>query len=178
MQQVLIIGSTSKPFNDQYLMEVNLVGEYFAKEGYDLLYSNPSDFMNGVIQNFHQNNRNVTMITHEDNWIYPFSRSLNLSGCICMQEKPSVVVFMPDGVHSLALFFRMLEKKTNHEIDMPLILYNSNHFFDPILTMIEQVHSKGFEENEIHQLYHLVKNIQELDDYLISVNHKKILEKK
>lgn len=178
MQKVLMIGSTSKIFNSQYLMEANLVGEYFAKEGYDLLYSNPTGFMNGVVQTFVQNNRNVTMITHEDNWIYPFSRYLNLSGCICMQEKPSVVVFMPDGVHSLALFFRMLEKKNNHEIDIPLIIYNSNHFFDSVLTMIEEACNQGLEENEIHNLYHSVKNIQELDDYLMNTKNKKILEKK
>lgn len=59
-------------------------------------------------------------------------------------NESNAILFLPGGLGTFAELFLAIEKKRNHEMDMPIIIYNCNHFYDNLLRTLDALYQGGF----------------------------------
>ncbi len=77
-----------------------------------------------------------------------------------------VILILPGGLGTLAELFSFLEEKKNTNGDMPIILFNYNHYYDPLLLFLKSIFKQGFiSESELKRI-DVVSDIRSLELYL------------
>lgn len=112
-------------------------------------------------------NCDISMITEDT-----FDRSKQ----IMLQS--DALLFMPGGIGTMAEFFGMLEEKRTNGIDKPMILYNEDRSFDPLLRMMDRIYKDGYAKENEKENYKVVYNQEELFNYLESCKQDKNVEAK
>ncbi len=82
-------------------------------------------------------------------------------------------LFMPGGVGTVAEFFGILEEKRTYGQDVPMILYNEDRSFDPLLRMMDSFYKNGYADREVEKNYKVVYDQESLFTYLDSINKDK-----
>lgn len=88
------------------------------------------------------------------------------------------LLFMPGGIGTMAEFFGMLEEKRTHEMDKPIILYNEDRSFDPLLRLMDRIYKDGYANEKERQNYHVVYDQAQLFECLESYQKKSSSEVK
>ena len=81
-------------------------------------------------------------------------------------DECDAIVFLPGGIGSIYEFFVSLECKRNHEFDKPIVIYNSNGFFNKLLDFMEVIYNEGFAYSKDKELYFVSDNIADILEYL------------
>lgn len=63
-------------------------------------------------------------------------------------------------------FFSLLESKRSHEFDKPVIIYNSNNYFNELLKLLDKIYKEKFTSKETSNLYHISDNYEDTIEYL------------
>ena len=61
-----------------------------------------------------------------------------------------------------------LESKRSGEFNKPIIIYNSNKFFNKLLEFMDILYKENFSDIKIKDCYYITDNINELTRYLTS----------
>lgn len=87
-------------------------------------------------------------------------------------ESSEVILILPGGIGTFREFFSMLDEKRTKNLDKPIILFNYNKYFSPLLGVL----TKGYEENFITKrdlkLFDVVSDIKSLEMYLNNLERK------
>ena len=76
------------------------------------------------------------------------------------------IVFLPGGIGSIYELFVALECKRNHELDKPIVIYNSNGFFDKLLDFMEVIYTEEFAYLKDKELYLVSNDVEEIKNYI------------
>ncbi|MDD4519499.1 MAG: TIGR00730 family Rossman fold protein [Alphaproteobacteria bacterium] len=82
---------------------------------------------------------------------------------VFMCKKADAICILPGGLGTLDEFFEILTLKQLNISDLPIILLNTNGFFDPIRMLIDSFIEKGFIKPKFA---HLFKLVDKADDIL------------
>lgn len=52
------------------------------------------------------------------------------------------IIFLPGGIGTIYELFTAIESKRCHEFDKPIVIYNSNGYFDKLLEFMDNVYSE------------------------------------
>lgn len=85
-------------------------------------------------------------------------------------EEAEVLLFLPGGIGTIYELFSAIESKRSGEFDKPIIIYNSNNFFDKLLEFIEVLYKENFSDVKVKKCYYVTNDINELIEYLKRVN--------
>ena len=77
-----------------------------------------------------------------------------------------ILVFIPGGIGTIYELYVALECKRCHEFDKPIIIYNSNGFFDKLIEFMEVIYNEKFANISDKNLYFMSDNIDEILNYL------------
>lgn len=84
------------------------------------------------------------------------------------------LVFLPGGIGTIYELFTAIESKRCHEFDKPIVVYNSNGYFDKLLEFMDKVYSEKFSGFKDKRNYLVTDSISSILYYLN--NYKKIKE--
>ena len=84
------------------------------------------------------------------------------------------LIFLPGGIGTIYELFTAIESKRCHEFNKPIVIYNSNGYFDKLLEFMDKVYSEKFSGFKDKRNY-LVTDSISLILYYIN-NYKKIKE--
>ena len=76
------------------------------------------------------------------------------------------IIILPGGIGTMQELFTAIECKRNKEFDKPIILYNSNHYFDETLKVLEKIYNENFASREVSNYYHISNSIEDTISYL------------
>lgn len=88
-------------------------------------------------------------------------------------KNSDVAVFLPGGVGTMHELFTAIECKRSGEIDQELIIYNSNHFFDETLELLEKIYRENFTDESVKECYHVSESIEDTLDFINKMNQNK-----
>lgn len=54
------------------------------------------------------------------------------------------LIFLPGGIGTIYELFTVIESKRCHEFNKPIVIYNSNGYFDKLLEFMDKVYSEKF----------------------------------
>lgn len=84
------------------------------------------------------------------------------------------LVFLPGGIGTIYELFTAIESKRCHEFDKPIVVYNSNGYFDKLLEFMDKVYSEKFSGFKDKRNYLVTDSISSILYYFN--NYKKIKE--
>lgn len=76
-----------------------------------------------------------------------------------MIELSDAIIAAPGGIGTLDEVFSVLAMNITKEIDMPVILYDYNGFFDELYDMLENMHESGFVRQDLDGLIELSDSV-------------------
>lgn len=84
------------------------------------------------------------------------------------------LIFLPGGIGTIYELFTAIESKRCHEFNKPIVIYNSNGYFDKLLEFMDKVYSEKFSGFKDKRNYLVTDSISSILYYIN--NYKKIKE--
>ena len=84
------------------------------------------------------------------------------------------LIFLPGGIGTIYELFTAIESKRCHEFNKPIVIYNSNGYFDKLLEFMDNVYSEKFSGFKDKRNYLVTDSISSILYYIN--NYKKIKE--
>lgn len=81
-------------------------------------------------------------------------------------EECDALIFMPGGIGTIYELFTAIESKRSGEFNKPIIIYNSNNYFDELLLFMEDMYKENFTSMSVKEVYHISNNYQDTIDYI------------
>ncbi len=72
------------------------------------------------------------------------------------------ILFLPGGIGTVFEIMAVIEKKRSLEIDKPIIIYNSFHYFDFLLDMLNKIYQEKFSSDGVKDMYLVTDNYEEV----------------
>ncbi|MBX7258751.1 MAG: TIGR00730 family Rossman fold protein [Candidatus Hydrogenedentes bacterium] len=85
-----------------------------------------------------------------------------------MESRACAFVALPGGYGTLEEMIEVLTLKQLHFHAKPIVMINTAGFYQPLLSMFEQLYEQRFAKPETRQLYHVAGNAE---DALTYINH-------
>lgn len=77
-------------------------------------------------------------------------------------EESDLLLFLPGGIGTYFELFSAIESKRCHEFDKPIIIFNSNGFFDKFKQIMDQNYQEGFTKQSDSLNYVIADTIEEV----------------
>lgn len=180
----LFIGcSSSNNISKEYFDDCKLLLEELMKEN-DLVFGACNSGLMGLAYNTTlKSNRNITGICPEaykddfktlkcDTEITTKSVSERTDSVIYSSD---ALVFLPGGIGTIYELFTAIESKRCHEFNKPIVIYNSNGYFNKLLEFMDKVYSENFSSfkdkrnylvtDSISLILYYINNYKEINSY-------------
>lgn len=179
----LFIGcSSSNDIPTEYFNDCKVLLEELMKEN-DLVFGACNSGLMGLAYNTTlKANGNITGICPEaykddfktlkcDTEITTKSVSERTDSVISSSD---ALIFLPGGIGTIYELFTAIESKRCHEFDKPIVIYNSNGYFDKLLEFMDKVYSEKFSGFKDKRNYLVTDSISSILYYIN--NYKRIKE--
>lgn len=83
-----------------------------------------------------------------------------------MVERSDAFIILPGGFGTLDETFEILTWKQLRLHSKPVIIYNQNKFWDPLIGLIDNVIDRGFSPRDNYLLYDIANNIEDVFTFL------------
>ena len=169
-QVTAFIGSSSR-CHENFEHQADIVSDYLQAKGYRLAFGAcSSGVMGKCYQVFRDHKKQILSITvekfQEDLANLPESDAVladtTFDRTKQLYQNSDLVVFLPGGTGTISEFFACLEENRTVDYGKEMILYNANHYYDPVLEGIEQCIREGLNGEDIYDYFQVANDIEEL----------------
>lgn len=87
-------------------------------------------------------------------------------------SKSDALIFLPGGIGTICELFVAIDSKRCHEFNKPIVIYNSNGYFNKLLDFMEKMYSENFSKVKDKDNYLITDSIDEILSYIRSYNNK------
>lgn len=178
MKNITIYCGSSAGFGNIYLDSAKMVGEYFAKNKLTIVYGAGSVGLMGVAANASLENGGEVLgvipqflmdleVGHKNLSELYITQTMH-ERKMKMCDLSDGVIALPGGFGTLDELFEMLTWSQLGLHELPIGLLNVNHFFDPLINMIQKMVEHGFLKKENQALLIVDETIEGLLDKMNS----------
>ncbi len=172
----LFVGcSASEDIPGKYRLDCNMLLDELFRSNYDLVFGAcNSGIMSDAYLSALGHGRNIVGICPEA-YVDDFkdlkctteivSKSVNdrTDGLI---RESDVLLFLPGGFGSVYELFTAIESKRCHEHNKEIIIYNSEGFYDELLSFIDRIYKEKFAKEYVRDYYFVSDDKKEIIDYI------------
>lgn len=172
---VCIYGGASEKIDSYHKEQVEKLAETFAKNGFDLVYGGGSEgCMGAAARGIHKGGGKIFGVIPEFMGEFEslyncdktqFVDSMSKRKDI-MESHTDVFVITPGGVGTMDEFFQILTLKYLHQMETPIIVLNTNGFYDKMFEFIENIIEQKAAVEKLTSYY----------DVITDADDKKVLE--
>lgn len=172
---VLILSSSRDEIDPYYKSIARSVSNFLAINECDLVFGACSNSMMGICyEEFAKQNRNIYSFTTkkyiddlnnlEKSKHYIRETTFDLKKDMFLNS--DLIVCLPGGVGTISELLTYIEEKRSNDSDVPIIVYDENHFYDKTIEVLKELIKEGFALNNIFDMFKIVKNKNEfMDEY-------------
>lgn len=169
---VCIFCASSSRIKESYFEEARRCAEFFAAKGYDLVFGGGREGLMGeAARSFKRLGRRViAVIPHRlqiNHGEFLESDELIVTETMnerkrIMVEKSDLFVALPGGFGTLEELLEVITLKQLGYINSPIIILNSNNFYNHLIKQLEALVEEHFAAPDSHELYRVVNSAEEL----------------
>lgn len=173
---VCIYGASSTALDDVYYRESEKLGEQLAKNGYGLVFgAGNRGLMGSAARGAHAGDGYILGIVPSffdmPGVIYQDCTELITTETMrerkqLMEEHSDAIVVLPGGIGTFEEFFEIYTLKQLGRVRHPIIIFNINRYYDPLLTMLEHAVREHFLDGEAMQLFVIRNSVEEVIETL------------
>lgn len=178
MKTICVFGSSSEIIARSYLDTAEELGRALAARGCAVVYgAGRYGIMGAVSRGVRAENgtligvspdffvdMNVLVQDYGELLLTPTMRERKA----VMEDKSDAFVICAGGIGTLEEFFEVITLKQLGRHDKPIILLNTNGFYDPMIDMMEQSVAQHFMSDKVHRLYSVAQSVDEVLEQLDS----------
>lgn len=171
-----VYGASSKTLAKIYTEKVEELGRLAAKRGHSLVFGGGNDgLMGAAARGFFEGGAEVIGVTPRffdaDGILFPDCTKLIRTDT--MRERKALLetladafIVAPGGPGTYDEFFEVLTNKQLDRHVKAIVIYNINHFYDPLLAFLRQAVEQNFIKPKLWDLIAVFEDPAELLDYL------------
>lgn len=174
--KICVYGAASPEIRQTYLDAMYALSEYLAKRGHDLVFgAGDSGVMGAAARGFHAGGGKVIGVAPSffkvDGILYQHCDTFIESDDMAdrkqiMESQADAFLVGPGGIGTLDEFFQAYTLKQLGQMNKPLVLYNVDGCFDPIVQLLRSLVDERFMPAEALNLYHAATDMRETADYI------------
>lgn len=84
-----------------------------------------------------------------------------------MEEHADFFVIAPGGIGTMDEFFEVITLKYLEQAEKPIVVFNINGFFDPVIALLELLVKEGFAHERVLKSYQVCNTVEEIEQLLI-----------
>ena len=87
-----------------------------------------------------------------------------------LYQSSDAVLILPGDIEVFAEFMSVLEENKTKCVNKPVILFNYNNFYTPLLKIFENSFKEGFLEKDDTKSFVIIEDLENLDKYLHKIS--------
>ncbi len=171
-----VMCGSSEACDSRFLDLAYEVGKDLAINGHEVVYGGGAKGLMRKVADGALDQKGIVhgympLFMKEVEWQHPHLTNLHITADMAerkklMREESDATLFLPGGCGTMEEFFEWLSaKRLGHYIG-PLIIYNFENYYDPLIQLLKNMEKESF-HNPIHnQMWSICKNISELESTL------------
>jgi uncharacterized protein (TIGR00730 family) len=178
MQQTICVFCSSSDAVDSIFFETATeLGAVIGQRNFDLIYGGAQiGLMGALARATHQNGGKVVGVIPEPlRWVkgiaYEAADELVVTRDLrerkaVMEARADAFVSLPGGFGTLEELLEILTLKQLGLHAKPVVLVNTNSFYDPLIQLFEHIYQEHFAKPDYRQLYHVAPDVANVFSYL------------
>ena len=178
IKRICIFASSCNYLEKSYYEVASEFGELLAKSGFDMVYGGSSlGLMWACAEQVKKNGRQIIGVMPErlHNMGVYTDDCVELFVTPCMRSRKAKMDELSDGVVALAGGFGTLEELSEMIVqkqlgynNKPIVLLNTNGFYDKLIEFFEEIIKQNFASNKAKNLYYVAQTAEEAIEYIIN----------
>ena len=178
IKRICIFASSCNYLEKSYYEVASEFGELLAKSGFDMVYGGSSlGLMWACAEQVKKNGRQIIGVMPErlQNMGVYTDDCVELFVTPCMRSRKAKMDELSDGVVALAGGFGTLEELSEMIVqkqlgynNKPIVLLNTNGFYDKLIEFFEEIIKQNFASNKAKNLYYVAQTAEEAIEYIIN----------
>lgn len=174
--KVCLYGAGRNKINKEYLEEGYLLGKRLSENGHSLVFGAGNRGMMGAVsKGFNDNNARIlgisTVFMSEFQEVCEYCSEIIYAKSMDERKKLFVehsdcFIISPGGIGTLDELFEILTLKNLERIDKPIIIFNINGFYDPLIFLLNDMVDEGFIKPSFNSLFEVCDNIEDIVNLL------------
>ena len=176
IKRICIFASSCNYLEKSYYEVASEFGELLAKSGFDMVYGGSSlGLMWACAEQVKKNGRQIIGVMPErlNNMGVYTDDCVELFVTPCMRSRKAKMDELSDGVVALAGGFGTLEELSEMIVqkqlgynNKPIVLLNTNGFYDKLIEFFEEIIKQNFASNKARNLYYVAQTAEEAIEYI------------
>lgn len=176
IKRICIFASSCNYLEKSYYEVASEFGELLAKSGFDMVYGGSSlGLMWACAEQVKKNGRQIIEVMPErlHNMGVYTDDCVELFVTPCMRSRKAKMDELSDGVVALAGGFGTLEELSEMIVqkqlgynNKPIVLLNTNGFYDKLIEFFEEIIKQNFASNKARNLYYVAQTAKEAIEYI------------
>ena len=176
IKRICIFASSCNYLEKSYYEVASEFGELLAKSGFDMVYGGSSlGLMWACAEQVKKNGRQIIGVMPErlHNMGVYTDDCVELFVTPCMRSRKAKMDELSDGVVALAGGFGTLEELSEMIVqkqlgynNKPIVLLNTNGFYDKLIEFFEEIIKQNFASNKARNLYYVAQTAKEAIEYI------------
>lgn len=173
---ICVYGASSNAIDERFLKTGYELGKAMVARGHSLIFGGgDTGMMGAVARGVHENGGHATGIAPKyfnvDGILYPFSDEIIYTDTMRirkqrMEEMSDGFIVSPGGVGTFEEFFEILTQKQLGRLKKPVVILNTDGYYEPMLEMIRHTARMKFMREENMKLFLVTDDIEKALDYL------------
>ena len=181
---ICVYGASSTTLDEKYIKAGEALGEEIAKGGHTLIFGGGTNGMmgaaargtkraGGTVIGVAPTFFNVDGVLFEecDRLLRPESMRERK---LILEEMSDAFVMTVGGIGTFDEFFEILTLKQLGRHGCPIVILNTDHFFDPVLAVIEHGIKNETMIDEVRELYYVAETPKDAMEYIESFGGKEM----
>ena len=170
---VLILTSSRDEIDDYYKSIARSISRFLATNDCNLVFGGCSTSMMGICyQEFVKQGREIYSFT-TSKYIDDLENLRKSKNFICdttfelkrnMFLNSDFIVCLPGGVGTYSELLCYIEEKRSNDNDKPIIIYDENEFYTPVIKILKELVQEKFVDANIFDMFSIVRNKNDLEN--------------
>ncbi len=184
IKRICIFASSCNYLEKSYYEVASEFGELLAKSGFDMVYGGSSlGLMWACAEQVKKNGRQIIGVMPErlHNMGVYTDDCVELFVTPCMRSRKAKMDELSDGVVALAGGFGTLEELSEMIVqkqlgynNKPIVLLNTNGFYDKLIEFFEEIIKQNFASNKARNLYYVAQTAEEAIEYIKNYKYENL----
>lgn len=184
IKRICIFASSCNYLEKSYYEVASEFGELLAKSGFDMVYGGSSlGLMWACAEQVKKNGRQIIGVMPErlHNMGVYTDDCVELFVTPCMRSRKAKMDELSDGVVALAGGFGTLEELSEMIVqkqlgynNKPIVLLNTNGFYDKLIEFFEEIIKQNFASNKAKHLYYVAQTAEEAIEYIKNYKYENL----
>ena len=176
--KICVYGAASDKIAQKYIDSVYNLCKNLAKRGHSLVFGAGSEgvmgaaargfkdgggYVHGVIPKFFEENNYEAIFYEADKLTYTEDMAQRKA---TMENDCDAFIIAPGGIGTFEEFFQVLTLKQLGRHKKAIVLYNAFNYYDDMQRLLNDSIKQGFINKECNKIYTILKDDQEVIDYL------------